>query len=110
MTTKECKNHGLTEFTLNNQNCLICKKCRSESVIKNRQKNKIKAIDYLGGKCSKCGYNKCVGALVFHHLDPTQKDIEYTKLKNRSWERLQIELDKCILLCSNCHQEIHHCE
>lgn len=106
---KECKKHGLTEYVLNNQNCLICKKCRSENVIKERQNKKIKAVEYLGGKCVICGYDKCIGALEFHHKDPNEKDIDYIKIKSRAWGTLKTELDKCVLLCSNCHREAHTC-
>ena len=105
---KECKHHGLTEFTINSQNKTICKKCRSENVVNNRRKIKERAILYKGGCCEICGYNKCIGALDFHHLDSNEKDIDYTKLKNRSWERLKNEIDKCMLVCSNCHREIHY--
>lgn len=66
------------------------------------------AVEYKGGACEICGYNKCEIALVFHHLNPTQKDFAlsmggYT----RSWEKVKKELDKCTLLCSNCHAETH---
>ena len=56
-----------------------------------------------------CGYNKCVASLDFHHEDPTKK--EYGISSNGStisWEKLKIELDKCILLCANCHRELHY--
>ena len=82
---KECKHHGLTEFIINSQNKTICKKCRSENTIKHRQEIKEKAIQYKGGCCEICGYNKCAAALEFHHLDPNEKDGNYIKLKNRSW-------------------------
>ena len=66
------------------------------------------AIEYKGGKCVKCGYNKCNAALDFHHLDPTQKEFNLgSHGHTRSWERMKVELDKCILLCANCHREIH---
>jgi hypothetical protein len=73
--------------------------------------NKIKAIEYKGGKCNMCGYNKCTSALEFHHLDPSIK--EYNKdsrglNRRRSFENSKIELDKCILVCANCHREIHY--
>jgi 5-methylcytosine-specific restriction endonuclease McrA len=69
---------------------------------------KQKALEYKGNKCQVCGYKKYSGALDFHHLDPKQKDfgIGY-KGYTRSWKKVQEELDKCILVCSNCHQEIH---
>ena len=69
---------------------------------------KVKAVEYKGGCCEKCGYNKYVGALEFHHLDPTQKDFAIgSKGYTRSWEKVKKELDKCILVCANCHREIH---
>jgi DNA-binding CsgD family transcriptional regulator len=72
-----------------------------------RQKIKEKAIKYKGEKCEKCGYNKCIRALEFHHLDPNKKDFTIGNYKILSWDKIKIELDKCILICSNCHREIH---
>lgn len=67
------------------------------------------AIAYKGGKCQVCGYDKCVGALEFHHIDPTQKDFGISaKGYTRSWDKNRQELDKCILVCANCHREIHN--
>jgi len=65
-----------------------------------------KAIAYLGGKCQICGYNKCNAALHFHHIDPQGKDFCISSALT-SWKRIQRELDKCILLCANCHYETH---
>ncbi len=78
-----------------------------ESVKKTYKKRKKMAIDYMGGKCQICGYSKCEGALSFHHIDPSKK--EFT-LSGRclSWSRMKTELDKCILVCLNCHAEIHN--
>jgi hypothetical protein len=104
---KICKHHGLTEFIVNAQNKAICKQCRVENVINHRRKLKQKAVDYKGGCCEICGYNKSIAALEFHHIDPEEKDIDYLKLKNRSWEKLKTEIDKCMLVCSNCHKELH---
>lgn len=75
---------------------------------KTRKRNKkIKAVTYKGGKCSKCGYEKCMKALEFHHLIPEEKgyDLNHAKI-DKPWEILKKELDKCILLCSNCHREL----
>lgn len=63
-------------------------------------------IQYKGGKCQICGYNKCISALEFHHLDPTQKDFTISG-GTKSFKTLKPEVDKCILVCSNCHREIH---
>lgn len=70
------------------------------------QKTKLKAIEYKGGKCQICGYNKCVRSLQFHHLDPNEKDFGISG-GTKSFEKLKPELDKCILVCANCHGEIH---
>jgi predicted DNA-binding protein YlxM (UPF0122 family) len=78
------------------------------AVSKRRRKIKQMAVEYKGGKCVKCGYNKYIGALEFHHLDPTVKDFTISNSGHcRSWEKVKDELDKCILVCSNCHAEIH---
>jgi protein-arginine kinase activator protein McsA len=71
-------------------------------------KRKIKAVKLAGGKCSRCGYDKYYGALHFHHLDPSIKVENFSKIKMRiNWEEYRKEIDKCILLCANCHAEIH---
>jgi hypothetical protein len=73
-----------------------------------RQKIKQKAIKYKGGKCEKWGYDKCEWALDFHHLDKNQKEFSLAQYLVVAWERVQRELDKCILICSNCHRELHY--
>lgn len=76
-----------------------------KAVAKRRRKIKFLAIEYKGGKCQICGYNKYVGALDFHHLANKTFSIG-DKGYTRSWARVKEELDKCILVCSNCHREI----
>lgn len=63
-------------------------------------------IEY-GGKCSYCGYDKCLDALQFHHLDPTEKEFHLGQGRGKKLETIKAELDKCVLLCSNCHIEEH---
>jgi len=105
---KECRTHGKTDFVLEGRGYYRCKKCRSGGVAKRRRKIKLMAVDYKGGSCEACGYNKCVAALEFHHEDPSQKDFGISnKGYARSWEKVKLELDKCIMLCSNCHHEEH---
>lgn len=67
---------------------------------------KQRAVDYLGGKCIKCGYNKCNNALEFHHYRGKKSFAISSGKKRRSWEVVKKELKKCMLLCSNCHKEI----
>lgn len=81
-----------------------CMKCRSN--VRN-QTQKLKAVNYLGGKCAKCSYNKYIGALNFHHIDPEQKSFGIGKNLSLGWDKLKKELDKCQLLCANCHAEHH---
>lgn len=103
-----CNKHGLTEHRTTTDGRNRCKKCAVEAVQRRRDKIKLLAIEYKGGKCVICNYNRCVQALEFHHLDPTQKEFSIgDKGHTRSWERVKEELDKCVLLCSNCHKEVH---
>ena len=104
---KECPKHGLTEYALRADGRYRCKKCSSEAVSEKRRKNKLMLIEYKGGKCEICGYNKCVDALEFHHVDPTEKEIPIGSGNIKSFEKLKHEVDKCILVCSNCHKELH---
>lgn len=73
-----------------------------------RNERKKSYIDYCGGKCVICGYNNYQGALHFHHVNPDSKD-RTVKLSGNciSWDRAKNELDKCVLLCGNCHSEVH---
>lgn len=75
-----------------------------------RQKMKQKGVEYKGGKCEICGYDKSFWSLSFHHIDPKEKEFNIAKYSVLSWERIKKELDKCILICSNCHGEIHEKE
>ena len=77
------------------------------SVIKRRKQNKLLLVEYKGGKCERCGYDKCVAALEFHHLDPTTKESKNLGT-TAAIEKQKAEADKCILVCANCHREIHH--
>jgi 5-methylcytosine-specific restriction endonuclease McrA len=78
------------------------------AVVKRRKKVRDMALEYKGGSCQICGYTKSKRALSFHHIDPKKKDFGIsTRGFTRSWEKTRNELDKCILLCMNCHMEIH---
>lgn len=92
----------------NRRYCYDCMPEVSSSGAKNRQLIKQWALDYKGGKCEICGYNKCSDALEFHHEDPSQKEFS---LSDRNlildWQAIKLELDKCKLVCANCHREVH---
>lgn len=79
----------------------------AQAVTIKRRAIKKALIERHGGKCEKCGYNKCMRALEFHHLDPNEKDFGISKTLTKSIKILKEETDKCILLCSNCHAEEH---
>lgn len=62
----------------------------------------------FGGKCKKCGYSKCLDALCFHHIDPKNKTNEVSKLVRKgNYASAYREAEKCILICANCHAELH---
>jgi len=79
-----------------------------KAVSKRRKKIRDMAIEYKGGKCSICGYNKCKNALEFHHLNSNEKEFGLSQSGlTRSWDKVKKEIDKCILVCANCHRELH---
>lgn len=85
-----------------------CKECLY-LIQKNRWiKIKKEAVEYKGGKCIICGYNKNISALVFHHRDPSQKEFDWNRLRLRSKKTILMELDKCDLYCCRCHTELHN--
>ncbi|PIS04319.1 hypothetical protein COT83_01235 [Candidatus Peregrinibacteria bacterium CG10_big_fil_rev_8_21_14_0_10_44_7] len=73
-------------------------------------KRKLELIKLAGGKCSKCGYCKNSAALSFHHIDAKEKEfkLDMRSISNRDKRSIMAELDKCVLLCSNCHAEEHN--
>ena len=107
---RDCKKHGATEFVYRTSDVRWrCLKCCTEATQKRREILKQKAVEYKGGKCSVCGYSKTNAALEFHHTDGSTKEFGigangYT----RSWGKVKEELDKCILVCANCHRELHN--
>lgn len=107
-----CNKHGITDFNVRSSGKRICKKCEVLGAKKYRINIKEKAILYKGGCCIKCGYSKSFRALDFHHRDPSKKDFAIGESRQgkkivRNWEMLKPELDKCDLLCKNCHAETH---
>lgn len=112
-----------------NTNCMICAKelIGKQSLFcslscKNKQhqsypaqkerglKRKLNIISQKGAKCSKCGYKKNLSALSFHHLKDKDFKLDMRSLSNRTLNKVMAELQKCVLLCHNCHAEIHNPE
>lgn len=84
---------------------------RVRKVVNYRKKAKKRLIAYKGGKCINCGYDKDVPAVyVFHHKDPAKKDFQISSGYSKGFNRMKKEVDKCVLLCRNCHAEIHNKE
>lgn len=86
-----------------------CKFCNVENTLERQRLFKQKCIAYKGGCCESCGFNQYDGALEFHHKDPTKKDFNISRYRfytDKSIE-VEVELDKCALLCANCHRMIH---
>lgn len=136
----QAKENRCGRFQKNGKNCVNCNcelegsqskfcspKCKSsysyqQNVDENgntnaRQKTVSKErkqilIEMSGGCCQKCGYNKNSAALCFHHRNPQEKtfNLDARKLSNTNWKSILLEFEKCDLLCSNCHAEIHNPE
>lgn len=109
--TKRCKIHGETDHRLRSKSDNYryrCLKCVVDAVTKRRRKLKEMSIAYKGGECNNCGYDRSIAALEFHHRDPAEKDFAIGGAgTTRSFEAIKVELDKCDLLCANCHREEH---
>ncbi len=94
-----------------------CNKCKNQGplgVPRSQQtrglERRIQLVLSKGGKCEKCGYSSNLACFEFHHLDPSQKDfnLDVRSLSNRSFEKSLSEVEKCQLLCANCHREAHN--
>lgn len=84
-----------------------CKPCHNKRNVSWDNKMKSFAVEYKGGKCIGCGYNKTLSALEFHHLNPDKKDFAISRRRGFKLDQIKPELDKCVLVCANCHAEIH---
>ena len=105
--TLNCHEHGETEFVLEGRGSYRCKRCRSERVVRHRQRLKRILADEAGGRCVICGYSRNPKALQFHHLDPSKKRLNLSgQGVTYSLDLLRSEARKCILLCANCHAEV----
>lgn len=114
------------DANLNNNKIKFCSnKCKQKSYYDNNsdkskiknynkrtigQKRKYYFITLKGGGCEVCGYKKNMTALEFHHINPKDKkfEVNLNSLSSRNLDVLLLELNKCKLLCSNCHREHHN--
>lgn len=126
-------NFGRTEYrpmpSRNRDTCLVCDnpltgrqtqycsvKCKSAShasYITQKQRGfnrKLRLVQRLGGQCTHCGYNKNLAAMHFHHHDNKAFGLSVAELRSRSMAIIETEIEKCELLCGNCHGELHHQE
>lgn len=111
-TCKKCKRNDLFDYEFPKRAGKyatngICKNCRLQNKKNKRRKFKLMCLNYKGGKCVSCGYRKCLDALEFHHLDPKEKDFNISSVTVFKFLKVKDELDKCVVLCSNCHREVH---
>ncbi len=87
-----------------------CKNCFNFRCVQRWKNRKIKALEYKGFACERCGLHlkdAHFAVFEFHHLNPKQKEFDWSKLRLKSWKKITDELDKCILVCANCHRIIH---
>jgi transposase len=102
-----CARHGRTPFVMEGRGYYRCKLCRSAQVIQHRRRLKELLVAEAGGACALCGYDRHLGALQFHHLDPRSKRLHISQNGiTLSLETIRQEVGKCVLLCSNCHAEV----
>jgi hypothetical protein len=93
--SRACKNKALQSYEAQQRRGLLRKR---------------QLVEETGGRCSICGYHANLAALVFHHIDSDQKDFktDMRSLSNRRFEAVRDEIEKCTLVCANCHAELHN--
>jgi helix-turn-helix protein len=104
---RTCRRHGETRYILRRDGAYRCLRCQAESVARRRRVVRAAVIGEAGGRCVSCGYDTYLGALQFHHLDPSAKEFALSGGGlTRSLARVREEAKKCVLLCANCHAEV----
>lgn len=101
----KCNHFNCTNESVNKFCSTLCESRFNQ--IEKRLKHKTKAVNYLGGRCKRCGFNEDIRMLNFHHLDPCDKKYDITKYLYKGLEFIKSELNKCVLLCYNCHLIVH---
>lgn len=104
---RKCEVHGLVPHRLDGKTRWRCRACEASRIAKRRRRIKALLVKEAGGKCVRCGYNRCEVALEFHHRDASSKFFNVSAKGNTySLARLRKEAKKCDLLCANCHREV----
>jgi transcription elongation factor Elf1 len=104
---RRCARHGIAPFARDANGTFRCPRCSSDAVSRRRRKVKGILVAEAGGRCALCGYDRCVRALAFHHLDPLTKRFGLAEGGlARSLAQVREEVAKCVLLCANCHAEV----
>jgi hypothetical protein len=107
---RECTQHGQTEFAYysagGDRRRWRCKRCVGEAVTRRKQRVKRELVEWAGGCCTVCGYDRCIINLGFHHVDPSQKSFALDMGTTKSIAAYLEEIEKCVLVCANCHGEI----
>lgn len=105
---RRCARHGVTEFALYGRAAprWRCKRCIGEAVSRRQQKIKQTLVAEAGGRCTVCGYHRCIANLHFHHIDPSAKEFAMSTATGKSLAAYRAEAKKCRLVCANCHGEI----
>ena len=104
---RECSRHGWAMFVRIGDDRYRCGQCNAEAVSQRRRRVKETLVREAGGACALCGYERYVGALQFHHLDPATKTFGLaSRGLARSLAKARLEVAKCVLLCANCHAEV----
>ena len=85
----------------------ICGSCQNAYNHKVGRERRLRAVQELGGRCVKCGFERFSCALDIHHKNPSEKDPNFRSMRGWSWEHILPELAKCVLLCKNCHAAVH---
>jgi transposase len=106
---RACSKHGEVPHRYERRGYYRCRRCAQEYVADRRRRVKAILVGEAGGSCAICGYDTCVAALHFHHLDPAAKEFAVSRQGvTRAIAEVREEAGKCVLLCSNCHAEVEN--
>jgi hypothetical protein len=107
VVTRHCRRHGAAPHRYEARGYFRCRKCAQQYVADRRRRVKAILVSEAGGSCAICGYDRCVRALEFHHLERASKEFAVSRQGvTRAISEARLEAGKCVLLCSNCHAEV----